>query len=84
MAQFIGGPAEKVELVVPNDSDRVFTDSKFQWFYVGGTAGNVVIGRSGGLSDITLAVAANSYHPIIGTHIKNTGTTATPIHAARI
>ncbi len=88
MSQFIGGPTRHWEEVSPNNSTPVFTKDNgdrelFQWFYIGGTAGNIVITKWDG-TDETVPVAANSYHPMMGTHIKLTGTTATPIFAARI
>lgn len=84
MPKSLGGPAEIYKTVTPHDTNRVFTDSKFQWIYVGGTAGNVVVNPGAGQSNVTIPVAANSYHPIQGTHILSTGTTATPIIAAKL
>lgn len=84
MAQTIGSPAEVYKTVSPHDTNRVFTDAKFQWIYVGGTAGNVVVSPGGGQTNVTIPVAANSYHPVQGTHILASGTTATPIIAARL
>ena len=84
MAQTLGLPAEVYKTVTPHDTNRVYTDSKFQWIYVGGTAGNIVINPGNGQSNVTIPSAANSYHPVQGTHILSTGTTATPIIAARI
>jgi len=84
MAQTLGSPAEVYKTVTPHDTNRVYTDSKFQWIYVGGTAGNVVINPGNGQSNVTIPSAANSYHPVQGTHILSTETTATPIIAARI
>ena len=84
MAQTLGSPAEVYKTVTPHDTNRVYTDSKFQWIYVGGTAGNVVINPGNGQSNVTIPSAANSYHPVQVTHILSTGTTATPIIAARI
>lgn len=82
MAAYLGGPAKVIKAVTANDSTDVFTDSLFQWVYVEG-AGDLEIELSGGQADITIAVAANTYHPIIGKKIK-TNTTATGIFAARI
>jgi len=84
MAQSLGSPAEVYKTVTPHDSNRVFTDAKFQWIYVGGTAGNVVVNPGGGQSNVTIPAAANSYHPVQGTVILSTGTTATPIIAAKL
>ena len=88
MSQFIGGPTRHWETVTPHDTNAVFTkndgsDDLFQSFYTVGTAGNVVITKVDGTDD-TVPVIANSYHPLMGKVIKSTGTTATPIFAARI
>ena len=87
MSQFIGGPTRHWKTVTPHDTNAVFTkndgsDDLFQWVYIGGTAGNLVIVKVDGVTE-TVPVAANSYHPFIGKVI-TTASTATPIFAARI
>jgi hypothetical protein len=70
---------DRYELVTPHDSNAISVCCI--GLDIGDTAGAVVITQADG-NDVTLPVAANSYVPCTSiTLVKNTGTTATTIHA---
>lgn len=73
-------PIMSGDLVTPSGSD-VTIATNVRYLRVGG-AGNLVLRYPGSAADITVAATAGEYVPAgPGTIIRNSGTTATTIHA---
>lgn len=86
ISQFPTQSAWDLVPITPHDSNNITDGGGKEFtargFYVGATAGNVVITTRDGY-DRTIPVLANSYHWVQFTKVKSTGTTAATIFAAK-
>lgn len=68
------GPATHIFAITPHDTNPLPAPCKA---IRANTAGNVVLRANDSTADVTLAMAAGEIIPVICTHVRATGTTAT-------